>query len=168
MNVEHEEVKLGQTLTQFKEFSADFDPTMKGLALSNSDEIRAVHNSFARQSVFEFDAKFAKEDDDVFHFVAYVPIKGRLYELDGLREGPLDHGAIPEGQDWISTVKPIIEARISKYQAGEIHFNLMAVIQVSSIIFKVFLKNKRTKILKWSSERFSKVAMTNAYRCKFL
>jgi len=129
MNVEHEEVKLGQTLTQFKEFSADFDPTMKGLALSNSDEIRAVHNSFARQSVFEFDAKFAKEDDDVFHFVAYVPIKGRLYELDGLREGPLDHGAIPEGQDWISTVKPIIEARISKYQAGEIHFNLMAVIQ---------------------------------------
>ena len=62
-------------------------------------------------------------------YVAYVPIKGRLYELDGLREGPLDHGAIPSGQDWISTVKPIIEARISKYQAGEIHFNLMAVIQ---------------------------------------
>ena len=52
-----------------------------------------------------------------------------MYELDGLREGPLDHGAIPSGQDWISTVKPIIEARISKYQAGEIHFNLMAVIQ---------------------------------------
>jgi ubiquitin carboxyl-terminal hydrolase L5 len=74
MNVEDEDVKLGQTLSQFKEFFADFDPTMKGLALSNSDEIRAVHNSFARQSVFEFDAKFAKEDDDVFHFVAYVPI----------------------------------------------------------------------------------------------
>ena len=105
----------------------------KGLALSNSDDIRSVHNSFARQSVFEFDAKFAKEDDDVFHFVAYVPIKGRIYELDGLREGPLDHGAIPDGQDWISAVKPIIEARISKYQAGEIHFNLMAVIQVGKL-----------------------------------
>lgn len=26
-------------------------------------------------------------------------------------------------------MRPIIEARISKYQAGEIHFNLMAVIQ---------------------------------------
>merc|ERR1711994_369775 len=73
------------------------------MGLSNSDEIRAVHNSFARQSVFEFDAKFAKEDDDVFHFVAYVPIKGRLYELDGLREGPLDHGAIPSGQHCIDT-----------------------------------------------------------------
>jgi ubiquitin carboxyl-terminal hydrolase L5 len=100
-----------------------------GLALSNSEEIRTVHNSFARQSVFEFDSKMATKDDDVFHFVAYVPIKGRLYELDGLKDGPLDHGAIPEDSDWIKTVKPIIEARISKYQAGEIHFNLMAIIQ---------------------------------------
>ena len=129
MNVNCPDVKLGKTLSDFKEFSADFDPTMKGLALSNSEDIRAVHNSFARQSVFEFDAKFAKEDDDVFHFVAYVPIKGRLYELDGLRDGPIDHGAFPENTDWISAVRPIIEARIAKYQAGEIHFNLMAVVQ---------------------------------------
>ena len=83
MNVEDEEVKLGQTLSQFKEFSADFDPTMKGLALSNSDEIRTVHNSFARQSVFEFDAKFAKEDDDVFHFVGNIK-KARIYSITQL------------------------------------------------------------------------------------
>lgn len=81
LNVDSPDIKLGKTLSEFKEFSADFDPAMKGLALSNSDDIRAVHNSFARQSVFEFDGKAAKEDDDVFHFVAYVPIKGRLYEL---------------------------------------------------------------------------------------
>ena len=128
LNLECPEVKLGNVLSNFREFAKDFDPVNKGWALSNSDEIRTVHNSFARQTVFEFDARAAKEDDDVFHFVAYLPIKGRLYELDGLREGPLDHGAI-EGSDWISTVRPIIEARIAKYQAGEIHFNLMAVIQ---------------------------------------
>jgi len=129
MNVDCPDVSLGKTLSDFKEFSADFDPTMKGLAMSNSEELRTTHNSFARQSVFEFDAKFAKEDDDVFHFVAYVPISGRLYELDGLRDGPLDHGPIPENTDWIATVRPVIEARIAKYQAGEIQFNLMAVIQ---------------------------------------
>ena len=83
--------------------------------------------------------------------VAYVPIKGRLYELDGLREGPLDHGAIPSGQDWISTVKPIIEARISKYQAGEIHFNLMAVIQDKLVNYN-YLVTDRVVLKTWVLE----------------
>ncbi len=47
--------KLGETLTSFREFCSSFDAGMKGLALSNSEEIRAVHNSFSRQNLFEFD-----------------------------------------------------------------------------------------------------------------
>lgn len=65
---------------------------MRGLSLSNMHEIRQVHNSFSRQNMFEFDNSMAKKDDDVFHFVAYLPIDGRLYELDGLKEGPVDLG----------------------------------------------------------------------------
>ncbi len=48
---------------------------------------------------------FASQDDDVFHFVSYVPIGGRLYELDGIREGPIDHGAVPKGQDWVQLAR---------------------------------------------------------------
>jgi len=137
MNVSHPDVQLGDTLTGFKEFTSSFDAGMKGLALSNSDEIRSIHNSFARQSVFEFDQKMAsKEDDDIFHFVAYVPINGRIYELDGLQEGPLDHGKIPDGADWLDHVRPVIEQRMAKYQTGEIHFNLMAVIQDKLLGYK--------------------------------
>ena len=29
---------------------------------------------------------------EAFHFVSYVPIKGRLFELDGLKPYPIDHG----------------------------------------------------------------------------
>lgn len=129
LNADHPEIELGQTLSSFKEFCSSFDSTMKGLTLSNSDEIRTVHNSFSRQSLFEFDQKAATKDDDVFHFVGYVPIEGRLYELDGLKEGPIDHGVLPESGDWLDLAKPIIEARMAKYQAGEVHFNLMALVQ---------------------------------------
>uniref|UniRef100_A0A3Q4N733 Ubiquitin carboxyl-terminal hydrolase n=1 Tax=Neolamprologus brichardi TaxID=32507 RepID=A0A3Q4N733_NEOBR len=110
-------------------------PQMKGLALSNSEVIRQVHNSFARQQMFEFDAKSSAKDEDAFHFVSYVPVNGRLYELDGLREGPIDLGACNQ-DDWISAVRPVIEKRIQKYSEGEIRFNLMAIVSDRKMIYE--------------------------------
>ena len=63
--------------------------------------------------MFEFDEQFAKKDDDVFHFVAYLPINGRLYELDGLKEGPIDLGKCDE-QDWLKSVKPVLDQRMQR------------------------------------------------------
>lgn len=128
MNCKHPDLHLGETLTDFKEFTQTFDAHMKGLALSNSETIRAVHNSFARQTLFEFDSKASSKDEDTYHFVGYVPIDGRLYEIDGLKEGPIDLGVVPQEADWIDVVRPIIEKRIQKYSEGEIHFNLMAIV----------------------------------------
>lgn len=129
LNTNHSDIELGETLTNFREFSASFDSTMKGLSLSNMDTIKDVHNSFARQTMFEFEEKQQKtKEEDVFHFISYVPIDGRLYELDGLKEGPIDLGAISANQHWISVARPVIEKRIKKYSEGEIHFNLMALI----------------------------------------
>ena len=31
-------------------------------------------------------------DSESFHFVSYVPINGHLFELDGLKPYPIDHG----------------------------------------------------------------------------
>ena len=66
-----------------------------------------------RQQMFEFDKEFQKKDDDVFHFVAYVPIGGRLYELDGLKDGPIDLGKC-EQEDWLKSVKPVLDKRIQR------------------------------------------------------
>ncbi|XP_018430179.1 PREDICTED: ubiquitin carboxyl-terminal hydrolase isozyme L5 [Nanorana parkeri] len=113
LNTNHPDVHLGETLSEFKEFTQSFDAAMKGLALSNSEVIRQVHNSFARQQMFEFDAKSSAKDDDAFHFVSYFPVNGRLYELDGLRDGPIDLGTCNQ-DDWISVVRPVIEKRMQK------------------------------------------------------
>jgi len=136
MNLDHEDIKLGETLTNFKEFCQCFDPYNKGLTLSNASQIRTVHNSFARPTLFELDTKNQKKDDDVYHFVGYMPIGGRLYELDGLREGPIDLGEIKSEQNWIDVVRPIIEKRMQRYSDGEIHFNLMALISDRQRIYE--------------------------------
>jgi ubiquitin carboxyl-terminal hydrolase L5 len=64
--------------------------------------------------MFEFEDKTSSKEEDSFHFIAYVPIGGRLYELDGLKEGPIDHGLIPANQDWTNLARMVLQKRIMK------------------------------------------------------
>ena len=102
---------------------------LRGDALSNSDLIRDVHNSFARASPFiDETQRVATDDDDVYHFVAYTPINGVLYELDGLQPAPISHGAC-SSEEFPEKVIPVLQRRIERYPATEIRFNLLAVVR---------------------------------------
>ncbi|KAI7895829.1 ubiquitin carboxyl-terminal hydrolase [Mucor mucedo] len=121
------DIEIGQELKNFKEFTADFPPDMKGLAISNSELIRTVHNSFARSDPFvnEIVDPNAGKDQDVYHFIAYTPIHGALYELDGLSRGPINLGPCDEN-NWINQANEAIQRRMQGYGASELHFSLMA------------------------------------------
>lgn len=61
------------------------------MTIGNSDVIRTAHNSFRPPEAYiaDEDEGGKKDSAEVYHFVGYVPVNGTLYELDGLKEGPI-------------------------------------------------------------------------------
>lgn len=67
--------------------------------------------------------------DAAFHYIAYVAVKGALWELDGLKPRPINLGPLEEGQDLLSAAQGFIEARCAMYGAEALHFNVMGLCQ---------------------------------------
>jgi ubiquitin carboxyl-terminal hydrolase L5 len=144
LNAGLEPAVLGSTLSDFHSFTSSFPPMLKGEAISSSQEIKTAHNAFGRQDAFLQEGKVhaPSDQDEAFHFVAYVPMNSAVYELDGLQNGPIVVGHVDEAMKddnadssnnskddaWLSIARAAIQERMV---AGGDHvkFNLMAVIE---------------------------------------
>eukprot|EP00092_Neocalanus_flemingeri_P007945 GFUD01008572.1.p1 GENE.GFUD01008572.1~~GFUD01008572.1.p1 ORF type:complete len:830 (+),score=259.12 GFUD01008572.1:65-2554(+) len=130
-------LELGSTLSTLRSHVQGMSPENKGLAIGNCPELAMAHNSHAvpraRRRVDRTSGAVAagsRYTGEAFHFVSYVPINGRLFELDGLKRFPLDHG--PVGSDWTEKLRAVITERLGIATGGEpyhdIRFALMAVV----------------------------------------
>lgn len=89
----------------------------------------------------------ATDEDDVFHYVSYIWFKGNIYEIDGLREGPILISENVSYGEWVNKVKPAILDRINLYANNEIKFNLLALVP-----------NKRNKLAEQKQEQLKRKA----------
>ncbi|XP_034441834.1 ubiquitin carboxyl-terminal hydrolase BAP1 isoform X2 [Hippoglossus hippoglossus] len=151
-------VELGTTLSRMKAFTKGFSPESKGYAIGNAPELARAHNSHARPEPRHLPEKqngiSAVRTMEAFHFVSYVPIKDRLFELDGLKAYPIDHGPWGEEEEWTDKARRVIMERIGLATAGEpyhdIRFNLMAVVPDRRVKYESkleILKRNRQTVL---------------------
>ena len=116
-----DKIEIGQNLKEIKLNMNEMDYIKKGIFLSNCEILKKEHNKF---KILETNSN--DEDDDIYHFVTFIHFKNAIYEIDGLREGPILIEENIEFKDWISKVIPYLKEKINLYSNNEIKFNLMA------------------------------------------
>jgi len=171
LNCDHEQLNLGPTLTRLKEHTKVMDPENKGYAIGNVPELAKAHNSHASySSLYSRDRPNAargassfvirgnqrtnmqlqQNQPDTYHFVSYVPINNRLYELDGLKSYPIDHGPFDPKEGWTEKFRRVIKKRLfdnnlagDGTMADDIRYNLMAVVPDRRLYLKTQIQNMK-------------------------
>ena len=83
--------------------------------------------------------------EEAYHFIGFVPFRGKVWELDGLKSGPVEVGELPSSpspsgsgenvhQSWMDIVRPVLRMKMRKYgggdeETGSIRFNLLAIVK---------------------------------------
>ncbi|EER37749.1 ubiquitin carboxyl-terminal hydrolase [Histoplasma capsulatum var. duboisii H88] len=141
------EIELGEKLQHFKDFTLPLTPALRGYAIGNFEFVKRVHNSFARKmDVLNADLQLKTEatnrrsrtkklrnqdyDDSEagFHFIGFVPAKGKLWKFDGLERQPQNLGDC-SGDKWLDLAKPEIISRMAEYEEGQIEFSILGLVK---------------------------------------
>ncbi|KAF8063528.1 ubiquitin C-terminal hydrolase [Lyophyllum atratum] len=91
----------------------------------------------------------ADDAEEAYHFIGYVPAYGKVWELDGLKSGPLEVGELsptsmcssssrasprkPTSSGWMDVVRPALRMKMEKYGGAaeggsNIRFSLLAIV----------------------------------------
>ncbi|XP_062583845.1 ubiquitin carboxyl-terminal hydrolase BAP1-like [Saccostrea cucullata] len=176
-----ERVKLGEALSKLKEFSRGMGPEDKGVAIGNMPALASAHNSHARPEPRHPPEKqqglSTVRTMEAFHYVSYVPINGRLFELDGLKPYPIDHGPWERDEYWTEKFRRVITERLGMATGGEpyhdIRYNLMAVVPDKRSLYEhklATLKTNRQIVLETLQQmvKVTNPGLTSADRDKYL
>jgi len=89
-NIDSIPLKEGSMLESFYKKNKDKSPEERGRDLEESPDITNTHEQNAQEGQTAAPDISAEVDH---HFIAIIQKDGRLFELDGRKDGPVDHGA---------------------------------------------------------------------------
>lgn len=162
-----EDVQLGPVITRLKVTCKSYDPETKGFAIENMPELYCAHNKHAHPEPNPLSESMSGKPNGItssartleaFHYTCYLPLHDHLFELDGLKPFPIDHGPLSEDEEWHDMARRVINDRISMATRGEqchdIRYNLMAVVPslVDQYVSKLELLTDHHKILSGAVE----------------
>ena len=129
-----------EQLNDLINFTVGMDPQTRGMVVTSADWLREAHNSLSPPAAISLDGLgLPKTQEDAYHFIVYLPFMGGVYELDGLKPNPVQHGPYEEkGEGWLAKaryvtlnrclclskltqdIREVIEARIATYPPGAV------------------------------------------------
>jgi ubiquitin carboxyl-terminal hydrolase L5 len=100
-------LQMGAQLSDLINFTTGMDAQTRGLVVTSADWLREAHNSLSPPSAISLDGlDLPRKTEDAYHFIVYIPVFGSVYELDGLKQHPVTHGAYDEaGEGWLKTAR---------------------------------------------------------------
>jgi len=88
-NADEVQLEDGSTLADFIKATAGMTAEARGEELEKFNRIASAHEEVAAEGQT---APPSADENLVTHFVAFIHKDGSLYELDGRRSGPINHG----------------------------------------------------------------------------
>lgn len=105
---EHLQIKEDSFLWKFFKASESMTPEERGRHLGVAgNELKQVSEAVATDVTLSQTAAPAATDSVEAHFICFCPVDGHLYEFDGIRGSPLNHGEVTE-EDFVEKASQVI------------------------------------------------------------
>ncbi|KAI7897158.1 uncharacterized protein EV154DRAFT_490660 [Mucor mucedo] len=123
-------IDVGKELNNFKQFTHDFTPALKGLTLTNSHVFRQAYNNLSSSHRMNQEG-----DKDIYHPISYIKSGGHLWELDGLKRGPTKLGICDEN-NWLDIVHVEMTKKMEMHNKQRIPATVWAIIEDRRLVYQ--------------------------------
>ncbi|ETO31397.1 hypothetical protein RFI_05723 [Reticulomyxa filosa] len=114
-------------LSTFTKSTKDMNWIDRGWALLKAKDIQEVSDETAASEANQTDTPERTDDTDG-HFIAFVQKSGMLFELDGRKKFPINHGETSE-ETFLHDVVKVVKEKFMALEPNNVNFNLMTLSQ---------------------------------------